>query len=71
MSPWWLVVFIAMLFTSGTVAWCHAQSRVTARQREWRVRSGLLCIVDDATAPVVVQPRKPVDLVLPPQEAPQ
>jgi hypothetical protein len=71
MSPWWLLVFIAMLFTSGTVAWCLAQSRVTARQREWRVRSGLLSPVDAATAPGVVQRRNPVDPIHPPQEAPQ
>lgn len=71
MSSWWLLIFIAVLFTNGTVAWCVAQARVTSRQREWRVRCGLLSNVDEAAAPVVVQRLNPVDLIPPPHEAPK
>ncbi len=71
MSHWWLLAFIAMLFINGTVTWCVAQSRVTSRQREWRVRTGLSSIVDEAAAPVVGQRLNPVDLIPPPHEAPK
>jgi len=70
MSSWWLLVFVAVLFINGTVAWCVAQSRVTSRQREWRVRCGLPSIVDEAAASVVVRRLNPVDLP-PPHEVPK
>jgi len=71
MSSWWLLVFVAVLFINGTVAWCVAQSRVTSRQREWRVRCGLLSIVDEAAASVVVRRLNPVDLIPAPHEVPK
>jgi len=71
MSSWWLLVFVAVLFTNGTAAWCLAQSRVTSRQRERRVRSGLRSIVDQAAEPAVGQGLNPVDLIPTPHEAPK
>ena len=70
MSAWWLLVFVALLFTNGVVAWCVAQSRVTSQQREWRVRSGVLSIVDEAAAPVIGQRLNRVEITSPPYEAP-
>jgi len=71
MSPWWLLVFVTVLFTNGTVAWCVAQSRVTSRQRAWQVSSGVPPIVDDRPAPHVDRRLDPVDLVPPPHEDPK
>lgn len=71
MSPWWLLVFVAVLFTNGTVAWCLAQSRVTSRQREWRVSSGVPRMVDEPAAPGLGQRQNPVDLAPLPQEVPK
>lgn len=71
MSPWWLLVFIAVLFTNGTVAWCVAQSRVTSRQREWRASSGVLAGADEPAAPGVGQRRTSVELTPPPHEVPK
>jgi hypothetical protein len=72
MSHWWLLAFIAMLFINGTVTWCFAQSRVTSRQREWRLRSGVPSIVDEAAAaPVIGWQGNPVDLVPSSHRAPR
>jgi hypothetical protein len=71
MSAWWLLVFVGVLFTNGVVAWCVAQARVTSRQREWRVRSGLLAIVDEAATPVIGQPLNRVAVTSAPHEAPR
>ena len=69
MSAWWLLVFLAVLLTNGVVSWCVAQSRVVSRQRERRVRSGLLSVVHEGAAPVVGQPLNPVEIAFPPEEA--
>ena len=71
MSPWWLLVFVAVLFTNGTVAWCVAQSRVTSRQRARRVSTRVPPIVDEPAAPHVDQRLNPVHLVPPPHEVPK
>ena len=69
MSSWWLLAFIAVLFINGTVTWCIAQSRVTSRQREWRIRSGVLTGVDEAATPVIGELANPADLIPTPHGA--
>jgi len=71
MSPWWLLVFVAVLFTNGTVAWCVAQSRVTSRQRARLVPPGVPPIVDERPAPHVDRRLDLVDVVPPPHEDPK
>ena len=71
MSPWWLLVFVAVLFTNGTVAWCVAQSRVTSRQRAWRVSWVSLPSSTNRPPQHVDQRLNPVDLVPPPHEVPK
>jgi hypothetical protein len=71
MSPFWLLVLVAVLFTSGTVAWCAGQSRVTSRQQRWRAESGLRCFHGDAAVPAAGQRANPVDLIPTPHQAPE